>query len=152
MPTLELDEILLPEVSSGSILFELNERLRHYNDQHRDVAGIVGQNVVLGPNGFSVGKAVAKTSSYSATLSDYIILVDATSGAVTITLPAASTATHKVMIIKKTDAVNDVTVDGSGSETIDGALTWTLSVPRSAITVACDGTAWHVLNVLNGAT
>ena len=72
--------------------------------------------------------------------------VDASSGSVNATLPAAADATNGFEItVKKIDSSsNAVTVDGSGSETIDGATTQTLSNQYDSIIIVCDGTEWHV--------
>ena len=89
---------------------------------------------------------VSKTGDYTATVFDDVILVDATNGAVTITLPKASNASKKVLIIKKTDSsANAVTIDGDGSETIDGSATVSLSNQYDVKTIISDGSAWHVI-------
>jgi len=88
----------------------------------------------------------AKTANYTATANDGTIEVDATSGAVTITLPAVSGAAGRIYVIKKTDAsANAVTVDPNASETIDGATTASLASQYSTITIQANaaGTAWH---------
>lgn len=88
----------------------------------------------------------AKTAAYTATSADCIVLVDATAAATTITLPAAAGASGQLLIVKKTDSsANAVTVDGSGSETIDGATTKSLAAQYDVAIIFCDGTAWHVL-------
>ncbi|OQW48868.1 MAG: hypothetical protein A4C66_05940 [Nitrospira sp. HN-bin3] len=53
--------------------------------------------------------------------------VDTTSGNITVTLPPAASVPGKQYHIKKSVAANTLTVDGNGSETIDGAATlaWT---------------------------
>lgn len=89
---------------------------------------------------------VSKTANYTATLSDDVILVDAGSGAVTIALPAASTASGKRYTIKKTDVgTNAVTVDPNGSETIDGATTLAIAGQGDAYTIVSNGTAWWII-------
>lgn len=78
--------------------------------------------------------------------SNMVYLVDATSGAVAITLPAASN-TDKTFTIKKIDSsTNAVTVTRAGSDTIDGATTYVLSVQYQSVTILADGsTSWYVL-------
>ncbi len=99
----------------------------------------------------SVSKSISdvKTANYTATATDYTILCSAASGAVTITLPAASGITGRIYVIKKTNAssgVNSVTVDGNGSETIDGSASINLSC-KSSVTLQCDGSNWHILSL-----
>jgi hypothetical protein len=56
--------------------------------------------------------------------SHYAVEVDASGGAITITLPAASTAARRIYKIIKIDSSgNSVTIDGNSSETISGATT-----------------------------
>lgn len=76
----------------------------------------------------------------------YTVLVDASGGARTITLPAAVNNSARIYIIKKTDSSgNSVTVDANASETIDGATTYVLTVQYESITVQCDGSNWHII-------
>ncbi len=86
-------------------------------------------------------KVVSKSSTYTATAADYILLV---SGATTINLPAAASSSGQVYIIKKTDASNSVTIDGNASETIDGATTKTISTQYQTLEIACNGSAWYI--------
>lgn len=87
----------------------------------------------------------SKTTTYTATTSDDVIL--ASGSAFTVTLYAASGNTGKVLRIKKTDSslTNIVTIDGNASETIDGALTVTLNTQYEEYTIVCDGSGWQVL-------
>lgn len=88
----------------------------------------------------------SKTTSYIATLSDTVLLCDATSGSITITLPAAAASSGKVFYIKKTNSnANAVTIDGNSSETIDGDLTQIITTQYDSVTVVCDGVAWYVI-------
>ncbi len=100
---------------------------------------------LIGTGNLTTGIA-AKTANYTGTADDGSIEVDATSGAVTITLPAVSGAAGRIYTIKKTDASgNAVTVDPNASETIDGATTASLASQYSTITIQANaaGTAWH---------
>lgn len=82
----------------------------------------------------------------SALATDYLLLVDATTGAVTVNLPAAASAEGALIVVKKTDAsANAVTIDANASETIDGAATQALAAQYDALTVACDGAGWWIV-------
>jgi len=86
------------------------------------------------------------TATASALASDYTILCDATSGAITVNLPAAATATGRVLNIKKIDASgNAVTIDPSGAELIDGAATLGTALQWDNYAIQCNGTAWYVI-------
>jgi hypothetical protein len=77
---------------------------------------------------------------------DEVILCDATAQAITITLPAAATAgAGRRYVVKRinTNSYN-CTVDGNGTETIDGDLTQVLTAPWSALPVVTDGSNWFV--------
>lgn len=77
--------------------------------------------------------------------SDAFLLVDTTSGSVTLTLPAAAYMRGRLVCVKKLVAANTVTVDGSGSETIDGSATLAWTTAYQTYTLLCDGSTWHIV-------
>jgi hypothetical protein len=99
----------------------------------------------------------SKSANYTVTESDRdkLILVDASGGAVTISLLAAATAGNGFrVVIKKTDnSANTVTIDGNGSETIDGNTTSVLSSQYDSDNLISDGSNWYAfLNIGNPTT
>jgi hypothetical protein len=89
----------------------------------------------------------AKTTSYTLTTSDSIIRADASAGAFTLTLPAASANAGLTYTIIRTDVVESVnllTIDANASELIAGNLTYIL-YPSDVITIECDGTGWNMI-------
>lgn len=94
-----------------------------------------GQTLLLGP--FDVQEV---TADYSALETDALIIVDASSAPVTITLPPGRFGTP--FRIKVVDATNVVTVEGDGAETIDGSASFTLAVGESSL-LFWDGTQWR---------
>jgi len=75
-----------------------------------------------------------------------VTLVNATSGAVTITLPTA-VSNAASFIIKKTDSsTNAVTIDGYSTETIDGSTTYILNDQYNYVEIVSNGTNWVVTN------
>ena len=67
-------------------------------------------------------------------------------GPYTVTLPAAASNTDKVYYIKNIDSDgDDITIDGNGSETIDGSTTFLLDPYKHAVRIVSDGSNWHVL-------
>lgn len=75
-----------------------------------------------------------------------VALCDCTSNAITINLPAASTASGLQYHIKKTDSsTNAVTIDADGSETIDGAATQVINAQYQTLTIVSDGSNWHII-------
>lgn len=92
-------------------------------------------------------KAVSsKTASFTAGVEDDVLICDATSGAIVATLPAASGVSGKIYTFKKIDSsANAITVTRAGSDTIDGATTYVLSLQYESIDIVCDGTVWHII-------
>lgn len=91
---------------------------------------------------FTSGVGAASTLALT---TDYTIGVDPTTTAATVNLPAAATVTGQIFAIKHVNSsANTVTIDASGSETIDGATTLVLTAYNSA-TVQSTGSAWVVL-------
>lgn len=92
----------------------------------------------------TVFTTITRTTAYSANVRDFI-LADASSAAFTVTLPLASSSTNQVIAIKKIDATaNAVTIDGNGSETIDGSLTLDITVQYELIKVISNGVSWFI--------
>jgi len=91
------------------------------------------------PGGWTVTKV---TANYTASDGE-IVLVDASGGAVTVTLPTPSNGAR--VRVKKIDAsTNTVTVSPSGTETIDGASSHTISQKNEAYEYVSDGTDWLI--------
>jgi hypothetical protein len=87
-------------------------------------------------------------TDYTVLDTDNVRTVEVTSGGVnrTVLLPTASDNAGRVVTIKKVDlGVGNVTVDGEGAETIDGAATTTISTQNDSITVQCNGTGWVII-------
>ncbi len=73
-----------------------------------------------------------------------LVLCDATSGAITVNLPAASSGV--ITTVKKTDSSgNAITIDGSGSETIDGTTTKVITTQYASLTMSPQGGAYHIV-------
>ncbi|CAN5255462.1 hypothetical protein BH11BAC5_BH11BAC5_20280 [soil metagenome] len=119
-----------------------------------DVSGNMGvgtstPNSPLQVNG-AVATAVASISA-NATLSaaNSLVLVTTGNGSdKTITLPDASSCTGRVYSIKKIDSGSKkVIVDGNGSQTIDGATTYTLlSSKWKYLMIQSDGSNWMIIS------
>lgn len=75
-----------------------------------------------------------------------VVLVDATSGNITITLPAAASNVKREYTIQKIDSsINTVTVDANASEVINGALTQVLATQYAFIKIKTNGTEWYII-------
>ena len=86
------------------------------------------------------------SADYTVSLSDTALLVNAGSGGVTVTLPPVGTIGRgRFFIVKKVAGIGSVTVDASGSETIDGSLTSTISTLWSTLMLLSDGAQWFLV-------
>ncbi len=103
----------------------------------------------------SLSVKVATTSgNYPMGPTDFAVLANAASAALTVTLPVAGTASGMVVFVKKTDSTTHVvTVEGAGSGTtqdkIEGATSKTLSSQYASLTLISNGVAppgaWFIL-------
>lgn len=116
----------LNNIGVGSVSLAINSTLESFASFAAGI-GVSSTNVTLGGGSFTR-------------------LIDATSGAVTVTLPAALGCTRRIYNIKKIDAsANTVTIDANAAETIDGALTQVLTAQWQSITIQSDGTNWYII-------
>lgn len=120
-PDLRLDDLRMMALRINELVKDANRRSSEYTKT------IVTGNTTLDDN-------------YS------VILVDATSAAITVTLPAAASYLGRIYYVKKIDSsANAVTIDGSGSETIDDQLTAVISIQYTCLTLFSDGTEWWII-------
>lgn len=88
-----------------------------------------------------------KTTGYTILTTDSIVRADASAGAFTLTLPTAVGNAGLTYTIIRTDiasSTNLLTIDGNGTETIDGALTHIL-YPAESVVIESDGANWQLL-------
>ena len=85
-------------------------------------------------------------AAYTVEFEDGLILADSTGGALTVTLPLAATMTGRVVTVKRVNGGgNNVTIARSGSDTLDGATSLTLSSQYQSYTLQSDGSAgWWI--------
>lgn len=115
--------------------------------QTTTVNGSLSVSQVLDPTA-AVGAGAIATVSTNTTLdgTNAVVLVDASGGPVTITLPAAAGVTRRHYVIKKIDSsANAVTIDGDAAETIDGSATQDLAAQYESMDLVCNGTAWFII-------
>jgi len=90
-----------------------------------------------------------KTDNYTTVLADNkkLLEIDASTGAKTISLLSAATAGNGAgLILKKIDTtVNAVSIDPSGTETIDGATVFALTKTNDSVVIVSDGTNWKIV-------
>jgi hypothetical protein len=97
-------------------------------------------------HGFDLATKTSADSPYTVVLSDRdkVLLLNATSGSITVNLPpVASVPVGVTFLFKRIDASgNTVTIDGDGAEAIDGGGTATL-LAHTSMRIVNDGTAWR---------
>jgi len=84
------------------------------------------------------------TSDLTLTNGNDIVLCDASSNTVTVTLPAAASYVGKEYSIKAIDTTYAITVDANGSETIDGSLTKTILL-NSTLKIISNEIGWYII-------
>lgn len=87
----------------------------------------------------------SKTTNYTIIGTDVVILADATSGAVTITLPAAASFANYRFYVKRIDTTsNTCTVARTNPNTIDGQTSINID-PYTSLMVLSNGSNWFIL-------
>jgi hypothetical protein len=94
-------------------------------------------------SGGVIHKRHATTANYSVTILDYYVGVDTTSNIVKLTLPAASSTKSGQTFVFKDEGgnapSNNITISGSGADTIDGENFIYLASPYAAVSLYCNG-------------
>ena len=86
------------------------------------------------------------TTSGNVVSGDYLIIADATAGAITMTLPPAALVPGRIYVFKRINpGANAVIIDGYAAETIDGAATHTRTPQWNSMTIMSNGVAWFIL-------
>jgi hypothetical protein len=90
---------------------------------------------------------VLKTGDYVATNSDDIILCNALSNNITITLPPASTVNNKILIIKAMDigSAYSILIETNSSEFIDGVDDITITTDYQTVRLVAYGNSWYII-------
>lgn len=98
-------------------------------------------------SGFDNTSETVRTTAVTTTLTnnDYDLLCLAIAGNIVVNLPAVATVQPgRLYRVYKDAAAFTVTIDGAGSELIDGATTLVLAASaKHAAAMVTDGTAWY---------
>lgn len=102
-------------------------------------------NPAVGLNDDSI---VTQAASYTLTATDRTVIFSGLGGGATATLPNAAQFTGRVFRIKNADTTNDVTINTTSSQLIDGRASGVivLKAPyNDSISVVSDGSNWKIL-------
>ena len=134
------------ELSASANVFTLEAKksgagvVRDFNVKAND--GDFSGSVTTG--GLTTGIQTVTLASDTLVNTDHTNLCDCTSNAITINLPTA-VAGLRYEIKKIDSSSNAVTIDGFGSETIDGGLTAVINTQYESVTIVSDGTNWFIV-------
>ena len=129
---LDLDLACLPNAPCEEDLTTLKQLIQ----------AIITQACVTTEIGADYLKSIATDTPAAETATVYI--VDTTGGNVTVTLPA-SPSIGKTWNIKKVSAANTMIIATAGAQTIDGAVSQSITVLNVSVTVVFDGTNYHII-------
>lgn len=88
---------------------------------------------------------VTRTTSCSLTASDSIVIANASSENITLTLPPVSASANKTLRIKKVDSdAHTVTISASGTDRIDGQQSHMLRFQYQSVDLVCNGSEWYL--------
>ncbi|MGD8969052.1 MAG: glycosyl hydrolase family 28-related protein [Anaerolineae bacterium] len=86
------------------------------------------------------------TADYTIARADYVVAVDASSGAQTITLPNAQGEVGRMISVKRIDSsAHLVTISPQADQTVDGANTYSLAAQWQRVRLVSDGAGWLVI-------
>ena len=94
------------------------------------------------------GSVTAVSGSYTIASGVYILTADSTSNSFTVTLPAASSNSGRIIMVKDSGGnshSNNITISRNGSDVIDGEASIVLESPYAAVTLVCNGSNWFIL-------
>ena len=89
---------------------------------------------------------VTKDADYTMTTDDRTVLVDSSTGTITITLPAVGAELKKYRFqVVKLESANTVIIDPNADELINGETTLTMTEQWESVDVECDGTQFYIV-------
>ena len=89
---------------------------------------------------------VTKSVDYTMTTDDRTVLVDSSTGTITISLPAVGAELKKYRFqVVKLYSANSVIIDPNADELINGETTLTMTEQWESVDVECDGTQFYIV-------
>lgn len=128
-----------PVLASGEPAFDLSTGYLKIGDGNSDWRDI-------SPIGGVYHNYANISSNYNVSITDHLIFIDTSSGAVEIELPTASGVGGKEYIIKSVGGNNNITITTSvEGETIDGEDSFVIHFNHESITLTSNNTNWFII-------
>ena len=134
----------LSNTISGNLQTTGSNLYNQINNQINSLSGFV-----TGGYNFNYAQPLVKISNaYNVNSGDSIILVDATSSTIKVTMPNSSGlagVTYNIKDWKGKSATNNITITGYYPQTIDGAVTKVISTNYLNTRIMSDGSNWSIM-------
>jgi len=104
-----------------------------------------GQKVINAAAGGTTTVTVNSDTVLTVTTGTYNVFCDATTQAITITLPTAVSNTATINIKKIDATANTVTINCTGAETIDGDSTQIIQFENTSLQLVSDSSNWRIV-------
>lgn len=98
-----------------------------------------------GTEGYTIIESSDATITASATTGTVIYLLDCSSGNITFNLPSAIGNTASIVVKKVDSSANTITLDATGSETIDGSGTYVINGQYYSQNLISSGGNWYII-------
>ena len=95
-------------------------------------------------NLFQSKRVISAITNSVTAINNYRYMASASTGNISIALPAASTSQNFEVVVKKTDS-SDNSVIITSSSLVDGATATTLTSQFESVTLNCDGLSWYII-------
>jgi hypothetical protein len=138
------------DIMEGTLEFPAGKKLKLADapiDQTDGTNKKYVDDLVLAASSFGMKSIVKKITDYTISATDYTILVNATSGAFTLTLPDPTATSNKgrILLIRKTDETTNV-LTFSRAIKISETRDFTTLNMNTTIRIQCDGTDWYKID------
>jgi len=135
----------IPFISSTKDIAQNNASFFWDATNSRLGVGTSTPNSTVSVNGSYTAKFVTVTANYTVLATDYTIIAKPSASNITIALPSAASSSGRIYVIKRVSTNRNVTINPSGSELIDGSLTFLIGTNYNSVMIQSDGTAWYII-------
>jgi len=135
--------VLINQDGEGERVWDIDED--EVYDRIKDIEVNMSRIESAFAQGINLNGTVTGNLTIAETTGNLLYLLDSTGGAIIVTLPTAVDNTAVMTFKKISSDSNNVTIDGDGTETIDGATTKILATQYQFYTIAASGGNWHII-------